>query len=146
MGGATATNAAYRDIRVKVCFNLDGWMSPLPENVIKDGVKSPFLFIGRPSWVDSDYPDNYDRLKTLFSNSLEPKYLLILKQSKHLDYTDIPLYSPIVKYVIDVGNIPSSKSTSLLNNLIYEFLEKELIMSEKNNLNTVLSEKLISTL
>ena len=145
-GGATAINAAYKDIRIKACFNLDGWTSPLPEKLINDGIKVPFLFIGRPSWVDSDYPDNYKRLKILFNNSQEPKYRLVLKDSKHLDYTDIPLYSPIVKYVIDVGNIPSSKSTLILNNLIYEFLEKELLKSENNNLDTILSEKLISIL
>ena len=144
-GGATATNAAYNDARVKACFNLDGWISPLPEEVIKNGIKTPFLFIGRPSWENSDYPDNYKRLKVLFDNSQKPKYRLVLKKTKHLDYTDIPLYSPIVKYVIDVGDIPASKSTFILNNLVYEFLEKELIKSRDNNFDTVLSEKLIST-
>ena len=145
-GGATATNVAYRDIRIKACFNLDGWISPIPEKVIKNGIKTPFLIIGRPSWENSDYPDNYKRLTALFNNSQKPKYRLILKKTEHLDFTDIPLYSPIVKYVIDVGDIPSSKSTSILNNLIYEFLEKELIKSPNNNFNAVISEKLISIL
>ena len=141
-GGATATTASYIDNRIKACFNLDGWLSPIPKKIILDGIKIPFLFVGRPSWSGSDYPNNYEPLKSLLNNSLEPKYGLILKKTKHLDYTDIPLFSPIIKYVIDVGNLPSSQSIPLLNNLVFQFLEKELAQSDDNNFNKIISNEL----
>ena len=142
-GGATATTASYLDNRIKACFNFDGWVSPIPEKVISNGIKVPFLFIGRPTWDNSDYPSNYNRLKLLLDNSLKPKYNLILKRTQHLDFTDIPLFSPIIKYVIDVGELPASKSVPLLNNLIYEFLEKELVQSEGNFFDKIISHNLI---
>ena len=142
-GGATATTASYLDNRIKACFNFDGWVSPIPEKVISNGLKVPFLFIGRPTWDNSDYPSNYNRLKLLLDNSLKPKYNLILKRTQHLDFTDIPLFSPIIKYVIDVGELPASKSVPLLNNLVYEFLEKELVQSEGNFFDKIISHNLI---
>jgi len=145
-GGATAATASFNDDRIKACFNLDGWISPIPNNIIKKGLNTPFLFIGRPSWEGSDYPKNYTRLQTLLNNSSEPKHGLILKKTKHLDYTDIPLFSPIIKYVIDVGDLPASYSIPLLNNIVYEFLEKELLKSKNSNFNTIISNDLIITI
>ena len=43
-GGATAITASYRDRRIRACFNLDGWISPVPKEVILNGIKIPFLF------------------------------------------------------------------------------------------------------
>lgn len=142
-GGATVIAASYKDKRIKACFNLDGWLSPVPKEVIDNGLNIPFLFLGRPSWSESDYPKNYETLNIFIKNSQNTKFNLIINKTKHLDYSDIPLFSPIIKYIIDVGDLPSNKSTTLLNNIVYEFLEKFLINSSKNNFDKIISTKLI---
>ena len=82
-------------------------------------------------------------MNTFIKNSHNTKINLIIKKTKHLDYSDIPLFSPIIKYVMDVGNLPSNQSTNLLNNLVYQFLEKYLINSLKNNFDEAITNRLI---
>ena len=82
--------------------------------------------MGRPTWEESDYPDNYLKLDRLLANSPNPKYRLIIKKTQHLDYTDAPLFSPIISYVLEIGPIPASTSIPLMNQLTYGFLRKHL--------------------
>jgi len=142
-GGATAIHSAKTDKRIKTCFVLDGWINPVPKATIEQGVQKPLLSMGRPNWEDSDYPDNYNILNQLFSNSSAPSYNIIIKNTLHLDYTDIPLYSPIIKYVMDVGDLPPSTSHKLINNLIFTFLESHLLDKPIKNYNKLLNNNLI---
>ena len=102
--------------------------------------------MGRPSWEDSDYPNNYKLLNQLFSNSSAHSYNIIIKKTLHLDYTDIPLYSPIIKYVMDVGDLPPSTSQKLINNLIFTFLESHLLDKPIKDYNTLLNNNLITNM
>ena len=132
-GGSTATVVSQRDNRIKACFSLDSWISPIPQETIDDGVHIPFLFMGRPTWEGSDYPGNYPRLDSLMAHSSNPKYRLIIKGTKHLDYSDIPLFSPIIGYVLDVGSNPATLTVSLINELVHGFLAKHLL-GESNDI------------
>ena len=100
--------------------------------------------MGRPSWEDSDYPNNYHLLNQLFSNSSAPSYNIIIKNTLHLDYTDIPLYSPIIKYVMDVGDLQPSTSQKLINNLIFTFLESHLLDKPIAEYNILLNNNLVT--
>ena len=143
-GGATAIHSAKADKRIKTCFVLDGWISPVPKPTIELGLQKPLLSVGRPNWEDSDYPDNYNLLSKLVSNSSKPNYNIIIKNTLHLDYTDIPLYSPVIKYVMDVGDLPPSVSHKLINSLIFSFLESYLLDKPVENYNKLLNNNLIA--
>ena len=143
-GGATAIHSAKTDKRIKTCFVLDGWINPVPKATIEQGLQKPILSMGRPSWEDSDYPNNYHLLNQLFSNSSAPNYNIIIKNTLHLDYTDIPLYSPIIKYVMDVGDLQPSTSQKLINNLIFTFLESHLLDKPMGDYNLLLNNNLIT--
>ena len=141
-GGATAILASRIDKRIKSCLVLDGWLSPLPDSVINSGLDIPLFFAGRTSWEDSDYPDNYSNLKKIISHSSKAKYNTYIKNSLHLDYTDIPLFSPIIRYVMDVGDNPPETSISLVNDLTFLFLEQHLLKKENINLDKFLKKDL----
>ena len=145
-GGATAILSASRDDRINTCFILDGWINPVPNSIIKTGLRKPFLSVGRPDWKDSDYPDNYTYLSELVTNSAKPNYNIAIDKTLHLDYTDIPLYSPIIKYVMDVGTLSPSVSHVLINNLVHNFLESHLQGKSIENYHNHLNNKLISKL
>ena len=142
-GGATAIHASKIDKRIKVCFVFDGWINPVPRPTIQSGLAKPFLSIGRPSWEESDYSDNYTFLKELFSNSYGSSHNLIIKNTLHLDYTDIPMYSPIIKYVMDVGDLPPVVTQDLIHNLAFTFLEVYLLGKPEKNFKKLLENSLI---
>ena len=103
----------------------------------------PFLFMGRPHWDDSDYPTNYKKLDELMARASNDKYHLHIKKTLHLDYTDIPLMSPLIDHVMDVGNLSPTISLPLVNQLAHGFLEKHLLGSTDQILNRALMNKLI---
>ena len=142
-GGATATLSTHIDKRIKSCLVLDSWVSPLPESVIDTGIHVPFLFVGRPTWENSDYPGNYSILDSLIAHSSEPKYQLVIRQTEHLDYTDIPIYSPLIKYFMDVGDLSPSESLPVINELVYGFLEEHLMSNGQNIYEQALNNDLI---
>jgi len=142
-GGSTATVASQRDDRIKACFVLDSWISPIPQETIDDGVHVPLLFMGRPTWIGSDYPGNYPRLDSLMAHSSNPKYRLIIRGTKHLDYSDIPLFSPIIGYVLDVGSNPADLTVSLINGLVHGFLVKHLLAESDHNFDDSINNELV---
>ena len=142
-GGATAILASHNHEIVKACVVLDGWISPIPDKVISEGINVPFLFMGRPSWHDSDYPGNYERLADLITHSSNEKYDLRVNQTLHLDYTDIPLMSPLVKHVLDVGDLKPSTTLSLINDLVLGFLEVHLLERDYKGFKQALDNNLL---
>ena len=142
-GGATAILASRNNEIIKACVVLDGWISPIPDKVISEGINVPFLFMGRPSWDDSDYPGNYERLADLITHSSNEKYDLRINQTLHLDYTDIPLMSPLVKHVMDVGDLKPSTTLSLINDLVLGFLEVHLLERDYKGFKQALDNNLL---
>ena len=142
-GGSTATVVSQWDDRIKACFVLDSWISPIPQEAIDNGVHIPFLFMGRPTWDGSDYPGNYPRLDSLMAHSSNPKYRLIIRGTKHLDYSDIPLFSPIIGYVLDVGSNPADLTVSLINGLVHGFLVKHLLKESNDIFDKVIDNDLV---
>ncbi len=145
-GGATAITASYKDKRIKACFNLDGWINPISKDIISEGISIPFLFLGRPSWANSNYSENYTLLKRFLEATTSSSYGKVFNKTEHLDYTDIPLFSPIVKYVLEVGNLSPSKSLPMINKIVFSFLDKELNEANSSGLEQALSNSLISDL
>ena len=142
-GGATAILASRNNEIIKACVVLDGWISPIPDKVISEGIDVPFLFMGRPSWDDSDYPGNYERLADLIAHSSNKKYDIRINQTLHLDYTDIPLMSPLVKHVMDIGDLNPSTTLSLINDLVLGFLEVHLLEKGHNRFKQTLDSNLL---
>jgi hypothetical protein len=143
-GGATAVLASKIDNRIKSCLVLDGWFSPLPDSVISSGLNIPFFCVGRPSWEGSDYPKNYLKLDDLIQSSSNTRKSIFIKNSLHLDFTDIPLFSPIINYVLDVSSNPVQISITLINDLTFLFLEQSLFKTSKEDLDKhLLNEAII---
>lgn len=142
-GGATATFATHKNKQIAACFVLDSWLSPIPDSVISSGINIPFLFMGRPTWNTSDYPENYSHLDRFLERSSGSKYRLIIKKTLHLDYTDIPLLSPLINRFMDVGPLPPETSLPLINNLTLGFLEKYVASNKESRFEQTLNNELI---
>lgn len=122
-GGATSIQVAFEDSRINAVLVLDSWMNPIPDHIIETGIDQPFLYIGRPHWNDSDYPNSPVRL-THFISSLEGEsHHYILKGSRHLDFCDLPLFTPLSGFFLETGTIPAAKAVSITNSLVGSFFD-----------------------
>ena len=125
-GGGTSIMVSYLDPRVKATLVLDSWMSPLPQKIIENGIQQPLIYIGRPKWTDSDYPTNTDLVAKIMDNTKGANYYLTIKETLHLNYCDAPLFSPLAKYFLDIGEINGIKSVNLINNISLQFFDQHL--------------------
>jgi pimeloyl-ACP methyl ester carboxylesterase len=111
LGGAAVINTIVEDDRIDATFVLDGWYIPIPDSVLLSGVEKPFFHLGQKKWKD---PNNYPRMDRLISHSSGPVYTLLIPGTKHTDYTDMPLFTPISFYIGYTG----ARDPIGLNNLI----------------------------
>ena len=122
-GGTTAIISSAKDERLDVCIALDGWIVPIESHYIQSGMKVPLLYIGRPEW---DTKLNYEKLDTLIDNSKVPVIKLILPDTKHMDYTDTPQFTPMARRIGTTGVMSTYSLRDTLNNRIIKFFNKYL--------------------
>ena len=121
-GGATSIVAANQDPRIDATIALDGWMVPVPPEVINQGVSTPLLYIGRESWPD---PLNYQKLDKLLSNSPQQASIL-MPGTEHFDFSDAPLFSPFMQTAGLAGTIPANELAADLEDKIVSFFNLHL--------------------
>jgi len=122
-GGGTAIVASSRDTRLDACIALDGWLVPVEQQIIKNGLNVPFLFIGQTYWTN---PVNYENLDTLIATSTGLAKKIILDGTKHFDYSDTPQFSTSSRKFGISGNMDLDELRYLLNINIVSFFEKHL--------------------
>ena len=122
-GGGTAIVASSKDKRFDACIALDGWLVPIEQSIIKNGLTVPFLFMGQDQWEN---PLNYDNLDTLIASSTGVAEKLILSGTKHFDFSDTPQFSSASRKFGISGSMEMDKLRNLLNTRIISFFEEYL--------------------
>ena len=89
----------------------------------------PFLYIGRPEW---DTELNYLKLDSLISASTAPSTKLILKGTKHMDYSDTPQFNSMARKVGIAGKMQPDAIRDTLNTRILNFFNKYLFEYKQN--------------
>jgi len=139
-GGATAIQVAFEDKRFRSCLVLDSWMNPLSTNVLNSGISQPFIYLGRPHWDDSDYPTSPNLVNTFTKSSPEKNFQLVLKNSRHLDFCDAPLFSPLTDRFLETGPISAKKAVAITNKVALSFFSYFLKDKQGEFPNDILNE------
>ena len=120
-GGATALMLAVQDARVAKSMALDGWMVPVPPEVITAGTPKPFYYLGQAAWDD---PVNYKKLdKFLSASPLGQKQLEA--GTKHFDYSDAPQFSNLAKRFGLSGEVSRPALRALINDAVLSFFVED---------------------
>ena len=123
-GGATAVLSAMQDHRFKAAVALDGWFVPfaIPDAEAKMDV--PFLYLGQMSWKSWNEQRHRHYLDLIMSQSGENAYHLSIRGSKHYDYADMPLFSPIMQILGLVGFPDGRKMVKIVNQSTLQFFNQ----------------------
>jgi dienelactone hydrolase len=120
-GGATSILAASLDSRISAVIAFDGWMVPVPPEVITAGLNVPMLYMGQPEWKGT--PLNYEKLDQLISNNTGETRKLLIEETKHMDFSDAPQFSNFAQRIGYAGKIPSVKLKQILNSETLNFFD-----------------------
>ncbi|RMF09708.1 MAG: alpha/beta fold hydrolase [Candidatus Neomarinimicrobiota bacterium] len=124
-GGATVFQTARERRDLVSVIALDGWNLALPDSSLKRGLPVPALYLGRPRW---DNPENYRRLARLYlANTTTDHTWLILHDVHHFDFADVPLLSPLLKWMGKQGSIPPRRVVHMVNSLIDGYIRHQTI-------------------
>ena len=118
-GGTTALMLLAKDDRVTKALALDGWMVPVPREVISAGTKKPFYYLGQAAWDD---PINYKKLDKFLKASPQARKQLV-PGTKHFDYSDAPQFSNLAKRFGLSGEVTRLELRKLINKAVLTFFE-----------------------
>ncbi len=135
LGGMNAAEACLKDPRLKACLIMDVWM---PADVVKSGLQQPTMFITRDAdtmrlerqraggWSENDIALTLNTMKALYNNLPRDGYYLQIPNMFHLNFTDLPYWSPIMSLVGMTGPINGQRGFDIVNAYSLAFFDKEL--------------------
>lgn len=134
-GGATAYNAAYTDQRVGAGIVMDGTLYSIEEKKV---IQKPFLFMQAEEFValaknadtaslPKDIREHLAAEQQLIRDNVSNGgYALVIAGTGHYNYTDLPLYSPLLRYSGMSGSIAGTRGADIVNAYVLDFFNKEL--------------------
>ena len=113
-GGSATVMTCSADPRCKAGLNLDGFS---PELLALPPAQQPFLYA-------SGGEQNFNL--ALFDRGPNWNYWLKVVNSRHGDFTDLPLVTPLWKFAHLSGSIPPYRMLGITNNYVAAFFDKHL--------------------
>jgi hypothetical protein len=120
-GGASAGQATLIDTRIKAGINIDGLQNG--DMAIKD-LQRPYMFVASHTLPFSD-ENGVLFADPFFERSNSISYIILIKNSKHENFSDLPLMGPLMKKMTS-GEIDPYRCTKIVNTFILEFIGKYL--------------------
>jgi hypothetical protein len=124
-GGSTACQIALEDRRVKAAINMDGG-TPLGDSIDNSFDIPVMIMKSEPPLTVLDRT-NRKIIEYMMGRAHSPFYCIFVSGARHLNFTDISIFSPVLKYTSEkVGNIDGYKMLKIMNAYILAFFDKHL--------------------
>jgi len=113
------------DARCKVGLAMDGWYEPLPQNILAEPLRQPFMFMQSETTMWK--MDNLARLNQLYQNVTAPAYHLKFAGVLHQDFSDYPLLTPLSSPLMhERGTLNGDRTVSVINAYMLAFFDQYL--------------------
>jgi dienelactone hydrolase len=119
LGGAAAFQACAQDVRCSAAVDLDG---TLWTEVRHTGLRAPSLLLRADPADPCDAFCEAAAADFAAVEAMGPSEELAIAGSRHLDFTDLGLLSP-VPGVLDLGSIGAGRMTTITRDLVGSFLD-----------------------
>ncbi|MCJ7724289.1 MAG: hypothetical protein MUP03_09160 [Anaerolineales bacterium] len=123
-GGGAAVEFCSRDPRCKAGLGMDAFLTTLSTSTLESGVSQPFLFMFSEKWPSLK---NTRLLKKIYSNSTGPFQEITISGTKHYDFTDLPMLTPIASRLGLKGPINGARALRIINDYSLAFFGEYLL-------------------
>jgi hypothetical protein len=122
-GGATAGQLCVEDRRVKAAINMDGF--PYGD-LIDHPLETPFMYMSSEQSTTIYNGIYRSIIDFTLGSSHAAAYDVSVKESVHLNYMDLSVWSPILKYIGMLGKIDGTRMLKIMNAYVPAFFNKHL--------------------
>jgi predicted dienelactone hydrolase len=135
LGGYVAPEACHRDQRFKACLAVDAGKSQV---VARDGLRQPLMIISRDAnvmraerakaggWPEPEIAHTIASQRALFEHNRADAYYVTMNGMHHVNWTDAPLWSPLVRWTGLAGPIDPYRGFALTNDCARSFFDRYL--------------------
>ncbi len=125
-GGGAAIQFCGMDSRCKSVLGMDPFMRPVSAEVIESGVSQPSFFMFSQGWADLTDSKNNQLFNQFYPNVSDSKGVIIINGTKHYDFSDLPLLSPIAPQLGLKGPLSGKTVVKIVNSYLLGFFEMTL--------------------
>ena len=105
---------------------MDPFMRPVSAEVIENGVSQPSFFMFSQGWADNTDSKNNQLFNRFFPNLENNLGVISIDGTRHFDFSDIPLLSPIAPQLGLKGPLNGRRVTEIVNAYLIDFFEMTL--------------------
>lgn len=133
-GGGAVYEVAATDPRVKAVFGYDTWTEPISPEVRAKPLTIPFFSLRSAQWAERD-DAKAKILRELIAQSKAPVYDYYVKDSKHADFTLMPILSPFAGTLGMTGPIDGRRVLEIGDDYLTAFFGQYLLGKESPLMN-----------
>lgn len=125
-GGGAAIQFCGVDPRCKAVLGMDPFMRPVSVEVIENGLSQSAFFMFSQNWADLVDSKNNKLFNQFYPNVADSKGAISIDGTKHYDFSDLPLLSPIAPQLGLKGPLNGKRVTAIVNTYLIDFFEMTL--------------------
>jgi len=125
-GGGAAIQFCADDLRCKAVLGMDPFLRPVAKTVIAEGVLQPSFFMFSQGWVDDTASRNNELFHQFIGTAKNNLGVIEILGTKHHDYSDLPLLSPIAPQLGLKGPLNGKRVIEISNAYLLSFFEATL--------------------
>lgn len=150
LGGAGAAQVCRQRDDVKAAIVIDGTMigditglnNDNTEIITNESFNKPLMLMYGSLYQQQEAKEtSYQPNIKAFNNTVSDAYSLCIKDSGHLNFTDLPRISPVLAGMLGVGNIDSLECIKIVNSYSLAFFNKHIKDQPSSLLDSIASNK-----
>lgn len=125
-GGGAAIEFCGREPGCKAVLGLDPFMRPVSTEVLENGLSQPAFFMFSQVWADDRDSRNNRLFFPFYEKSVLPVGVVSIDGTRHYDFSDLPMLSPIAPQLGLKGAIRGKQMVNIMNTYLLAFFDQTL--------------------
>jgi dienelactone hydrolase len=126
MGGGAVIQFCGTDARCKAVLGMDPFLRPVSLGVLANGISQPAFFMFSQAWIDNTTSRNNELRQQFIPKSANNFGVIEILGTKHHDFSDLPLLSPIAPQLGLKGPLDGKRVIEITTAYLLGFFEMTL--------------------